>query len=178
VFFLVFLAACGVSEGREAVPVEVPGGRVSVSVSSSEVIEVSLPTYSRSEEIWQQEEDGSLVSDGSILWADEPTRGTTRELVRALSAITGKRVAGEPWPFDEPAAARVEVRVDEMLASADGQFRLTGQVFTTRRAGGRDRAEPFSITAPIDGDAGPGDIAAARGSAVRELARQIASAGL
>jgi uncharacterized lipoprotein YmbA len=172
------LAACGEPPQRFAVPDLASGERVRIAVSTVEVRDVSLPTYARSEEIWRETAEGALVSDPSVLWADEPTRGVTQELVRNLSALTGARVASEPWPFDEPAQARLEVRVEEMIAGADGRFRLKGQYFTASRSGGRDRAGSFDLWAPLEGEGGASQIAAARAAAVKELARQIAANGL
>lgn len=176
---LVLLAACsGPPAQRFAVPAVGAGERIGIGVRSLEVVEVSLPTYARSEEIWRETPGGALESDPKTLWADEPTRGMTQELSRQLSALTGARVAAEPWPFDEPAAARLEVRVDEMVAGADGRFRLSGQFYTTRRSGDRDRATAFAVSAPIAPESGARGIAAARGLAVRDLARKIAASGL
>lgn len=175
----VALAACsGPPAERFAVPLASAGDRIAVGVRSVELVEVSLPTYARSEEIWQETAAGALLSDPKMLWADEPTRGVTHALSRQLTEITGARVAAEPWPFEEPADARLEVRIDEMVAGADGRFRLAGTFYTTRRSGARDRVEAFGIAAPIVPESGPRGIAAARAEAVRDLARRIAAAGL
>jgi hypothetical protein len=102
----------------------------------------------------------------------------TQELSRQLAALTGARVASEPWPFADPAQVRLEVRVEEMVAGADGRFRLKGQYFAASRSGGRDRAGGFAVSAPIAPDSGARGVAAARALAVRDLARLIARQGL
>lgn len=173
------LAACaGSTAERYAVPDLSTDQRVRIAASTVEVREVSLPTYARSEEIWRETESGALVSDPATLWADEPSRGMTQELSRNLAALTGARVAAEPWPFRTPADATLEIRVEEMIAGADGRFRLAGQYYTATGSGARDRAGDFTLWAPIEEGSGPTGIAMARASAVKELARQIAENGL
>ena len=51
-------------------------------------------------------------------------------------------------PFAERAAARLDVRVEEMYAEP-GRFVMTGQFFGAPEDGGRDRAGLFSLAAPI-----------------------------
>lgn len=178
IFALAIAGCASEPPQRFAVPAVAAGDRIRASYGSVEVIEVSLPIYARTEEIWRETEDGALVSDPSTLWADEPVRAVTMELARQLTALTGARVAAEPWPFDEPAEARLEVRLEEMVAGADGRFRLAGQYFTADREGDRDRTAAFTLWAPIEPDSGIPGIAAARANAVKELARQIAQKGL
>ena len=171
------LAGCGADAIRFAVPDVTSNERIPVSVRTVEVREVSLPTYAQSEEIWRETEDGALVSDPEVLWADAPSRGVTQELTRQLAALTGRQVAAEPWPYLDSAEARLEVRLDEMIAGADGRFRISGQYFTASDSGNRDRFGTFKLWAPIEGEGTPA-IAAARANAVKELARQIAKDGL
>lgn len=180
-FALLFLAACsgGDSAVRYAVPEAEVAVRARISYASVEVIEVSLPTYASLEEIFVGTADGGLQSSTSLLWADDPTRAVTLELARSLAAITGARVAPEPWPFQEPAAARVDVRVEEMVAMADGVFRLKGQYFVAPRdIDRRERSGAFALVAPWNTEGGAAAIAAARGAVVRDLALQIAKEGL
>lgn len=172
------LAACGTDPIRYAVPDVTSNERIRVAVRTIEVSEVSLPTYARSEEIWQETPDGALVANSETLWADEPSRGMTQELTRQLAALTGARVAAEPWPFFDNADARLEIRVDEMVAGADGRFRLSGQYYTASDSGDRDRSGTFKLWAPIAAESGARGIAEARANAVKELARQIAKTGL
>ncbi len=171
------LAACGGDTMRFATPAVPSGERILISVSQLEVREVSLPTYARSEEIWRETPAGALEADSRVLWADEPSRGVTMELARHLSVITGANVAAEPWPFEDLPQARLIVRVDEMVAGADSRFRMTGQYFVARLSAGRNLSGGFSVSAPIVPDSGSPGIAAARATAVRDLARQIAASG-
>ncbi len=174
---LLSLAACGQSPVRYASAPVPSGDRIGISVSQLEVREVSLPSYASSEEIWRETETGGLEADSATLWADDPSRGVTMELSRHLAAVTGARVAAEPWPFEDLPQARLVVRVDEMVAGRDNRFRLSGQYFVARLSAGQDRSGAFSVSAPFAPDAGAPAIAAARATAVRDLARLIADRG-
>lgn len=179
------IAACsGAPEQRFAVPAVAPEARVSIGYRSIEVRDIALPTYAQSEDIFIETADGALTSS-EVLWADDPSRAATLELARALSTITGARVASEPWPFSGYADARLEVRVEEFVASARGEFRIAGQYFVAPEEGlGRDRAGDFRIAVPLrtnaDGvvDLGPASIAEARARAMAELAENVARDGL
>ncbi|SHI32812.1 PqiC family protein [Wenxinia saemankumensis] len=176
---LLLLAACGDPALRYAVPQVTPAERVSIGFSSVEVRDVELPLYAQSEEIYVEDETGALVSSTDLLWADDPSRASTLELARALSSLTGVVVAPEPWPFDLFPAARVEVRVEEFVASRAGAFRLSGQYFIAALdESGRDRARLFELSAPLPAEAGPAEIAAARAAAMAQLAETIARDGL
>ncbi|PTW51432.1 PqiC family protein [Rhodovulum kholense] len=173
------LAACSGSPDRYTVPdTAVAGPHLPVAWRSVAIREVSLPTYAASEEIYSRSASGALTSSSDVLWADDPTRAITQDLARLLAQMTGAQVAAEPWPFFDRAQATLEIRVADMLAEPDGTFRLTGQFFVAPDAGGRNRAAPFAIAVPIAAPAGPAEIAAARGAALRELATQIARTGL
>lgn len=174
------LAGCASDPAlRFAVPAAPPEETVSISYRSVEIREIALPTYAQLEEIFIETEEGALTSSASLLWADDPSRASTMELTRALAAVTGARVASEPWPFDSFPEVRVEVRVDEFVASRLGVFRLSGQAFVaTLDAVGRDRAINFAISVPLDPEAGPRQIAVARGASLNQLALQIARDGL
>lgn len=174
---LALLAACGGAPERYGAPLAPSGARIGISVAFLEVRQVSLPSYALDEEIWVETSEGSLTADDGFLWADEPQRGVTQELARQLGQITGARVAAEPWPFDGLPQARLEVRVDEFVAGADGRFRIEGQYFAIALSAGRDRASDFSVSAPIAAESGAPGIARARASAVRDLARLIAAEG-
>lgn len=177
--FVAALAACGGTVERFAVPapVETAVPRITSRYGTIEVRQVSLPTYAASEEIASRGQGGAITSDKSLLWADEPARAITLELARVLSVMTRAQVAAEPWPFLDRAAALVDVRVEEMVADADGAFRLSGQYYVAPDSGIGGRSGLFEISAPILGE-GAGAIAAARGVAVRDLAEQIARNGL
>ncbi|WP_116086550.1 membrane integrity-associated transporter subunit PqiC [Tropicimonas sp. IMCC34011] len=176
--FVALLAACGADPVRFAAPPAASGERVAIGFSSIEVREVSMPAYAQGEEIWRESPEGALVSDPAVLWADLPPRAVTLELARQLSALTGARIAAEPWPFRDYPGAVLEVRVDEFVPGADGRFRLSGQYYVAAEEGGRDRTGTFATAAPLSPEAGPREIAAARAVAVRDLARLIAENGL
>ncbi len=171
------LASCGQPSVRYAAAPVASGDRISIGLSKLEVREVSLPAYARSEEIWREAENGALTSDAATLWADDPARGVTMELSHHLATMSGARVAAEPWPFEDLPQARLVVRVQEMVAGADGQFRISGQYFVAHLEGGRDRSGEFDIAAPFSVDGGAPAIAGARAAAVRDLARLIADRG-
>ncbi|MDW4499289.1 PqiC family protein [Sulfitobacter sp. D35] len=172
------LAACGAGPERYAVtppPVTQPVG---IAFRSVEVRQVSLPTYAASDEITTQENDGTLVSDTSVLWADSPERAVGLELSRHLARLTGRRIASEPWPFESFPDARLEVRFESLLAGPDGQFRASGQYFVAVPDGGRERSGLFDLAVRFDPRGGPQSIAAARGQVILDLARFIATNGL
>lgn len=178
---LLALAGCGLGapDVRYAVPEIAPEARVSIPYRSVEVRDVTLPTYAELEQISIETAEGALVAS-DLLWADDPSRGATLELSRALAIITQSPVASEPWPFDTYPDARVEVRVEEFVASArTNEFRLAGQYFVAALEDrGRDRSGVFRVSVPLPPEAGPAQIAAARGQAMSLLAEQIAREGL
>lgn len=174
----VLLAACGgTPDARIAVPRGDAGQTQRIAYDSVALREVSLPTYAASEEIHIAGADGVIKPGDGLLWADEPSRAITLELTRYLAQITGARVASEPWPFLDRASAEVELRIEEMVAHADGTFHLSGQYFVAPE-NGRDRARIFALVVPIGGVFSAQDIAAARGAAMQQLAREIAANGL
>lgn len=139
---------------------------------------MSLPSYAAAEEIHIQDLDGSLSISAGVQWADIPVPAISLELSRNLAELTGARIAAEPWPFDQSAQVRLEVRVEELLASADGTFRASGQYFVSFYEGQRDKSEFFRLSEPFDPEAGPSAIAAARGRIIMQLARIVAKDGL
>ncbi len=172
------LAACGgTPDARVAVPRADVMQQQRISYNTVALRSVSLPTYAASDEIYIAGLDGVISPGAGLLWADEPGRALTLELTRYLAQITGARVASEPWPFLERPQAEVELRIEEMLAHADGTFRLSGQYFVAPE-NGRDRANLFALVVPIGGTFSAQDIAAARGAAMRQLAGEIAAKGL
>lgn len=175
---VVLLSACGADERFLAAPQVITTERVASRFSSIEVREVSLPTHASSEEIYVEAEAGELARS-KLLWADDPTRAVTLALTRNLTEITGARVAPEPWPFDAFPAARVDVRVERFLSTADGTLTLAGQYFVADLDGrGRDRSRLFSLSVPMAVDASPAVIAGARARLVSDLALTIAKDGL
>ncbi len=176
---LLALSACGSDpEIRYDVAQVPPGASVGVPVRTVEVREVSLPLYASLETISVEEVGGRLVTDDSLLWADDPRRQITQALSVALAGITRAQVAAEPWPFSDPADARIEVRFTRALAGADGVFRLAGQYFVASPFGDRrDVARGFEVAVPyVAGDVG--SIARAKGRAIDDLAQLIARDGL
>ncbi len=177
-YILVFLmlAACGGEAVRYAVPVPRAEGRVGVNVRSLEVRDATLPLYAGLEEIFVQQEDGGLVADTDTLWADDPQRGVTQGLASALADLTTAQVASEPWPLEDLPDARLEVRIDTMVAQANGQYVVAGQYFLAR-ATGSDRTGRFGISVPYEAGSMT-SIARAQGQAIDRLARQIAREAL
>ncbi|WP_113911767.1 PqiC family protein [Roseovarius dicentrarchi] len=172
------LAACGgTPDARVAVPRADVVQKQRIAYGTVALRAVSLPTYAAAEDIYIAGLDGVISPGAGLLWADEPGRAITLELTRYLAQITGARVASEPWPFLDRAQVEVELRIEEMLAHADGTFRLSGQYFVAPESG-RDRANLFSLVTPIGGAFTAQDIAAARGAAMRQLAGEIAARGL
>ena len=175
------LAACGPGPLRLTVPPAATEARVAIGFATIEVLDVSLPTYAEGEEIYLQGPGGALVQADAI-WADDPARALTLDLARSLGELTDARTAPEPWPFEEPAQAQVDVRVAELVAQVsegEGRFLMRGQYFVASQDGsGRDRAREFSVSAPLAPGAGPAAIAAARAQATLALAQEIASEGL
>lgn len=173
-----FLSACGsTTDQRIAVPRLPVEETQRIAYRSVSLREVTLPSYAAGEDIFMADDSGLITGGAGLFWADDPGRAISLELTRYLSQITGAQVASEPWPFDEPPAARIDLRVEEMLAHADGTFRLSGQYFVASETG-RDRARLFELSVPVPGEADIADLAAARGRAVHDLALDIARRGL
>lgn len=177
---LLALAACAGPPDRIAAPPSVPEGEVRVGFASVELRDLSLPAYAQGEEVTVEGADGLIRTEKGLVWADDPVRAGTLDLVRGIDALTGARVASEPWPFDDYPEARVEVRIEEYVASrAEDAFRVSGQYFVADlTGGGRDRALRFAIREPLPPDFGPAAIAAARAAAMARLAEEIARQGL
>lgn len=172
---LALLQACGSSETRYGTDAALPQDRARVAYARIEIATVGLPAYAETEEIQAQGADGAIQPVGG-LWADTPTRAVTLQVARDLGALTGGIVAPAPWPFRDPPAARVDIRIETYLATAEGQFVMTGQIFAAPEDGGRDRARRFDIAVDIAPDGGPTAIATAQGAAVTALTRDVAAA--
>lgn len=173
------LASCAPPPARYVVPpAPVAEARIAIPYASVAVRQVSLPTYAASEEIHVLTPEGAVKSSPGLLWADDPIRAMTQDIARDIGRMTRVRVAAEPWPFGGRAEAVVEIRISDMLAVMGGPFRLRGQYFVAPDTGRRDRGASFDIAIPLPAEAGPAEIAAARGQAVRDLARQIVREGL
>lgn len=176
---LALLAACSAPPDRIAAPPVTPEGSARIGFASVEVRDLALPAFAQDAEVYVEGADGLIRREDGLLWADDPTRGATLDLVRGLGALTGARIAGEPWPFDGYPDARLEVRIEEFVASAATQsFRVSGQYFVADLSGaGRDRSRRFAISVPLTTLA-PAAIAGARAAAMADLARAIAEEGL
>ncbi|MGX0877676.1 putative lipoprotein YmbA [Roseovarius sp. MBR-154] len=175
---LSLLAACASApQERLAVPRAEVSETQRIAHATVALRNVSLPTYAAGEAIFTADATGRLRDSGGLLWADDPSRAMTLELARLLTEITGARVASEPWPFLDPAAAEVEIRVEEMLARADGAFRLSGQYFVSAEDG-PDRARLFDLQTGIGAETTPEALAAARARLMRDLALDLAKRGL
>ena len=171
------LTACSSPDTLYTAPPAEVTERVSSRYSSVEVLEVSLPTYAAGEDLLLVSADGTLVTSDT-LWADDPTRTVTLSLTRALTEITGARIASAPWPFNSFPGARVDVRVERFLAE-NGRLTLTGQYFVAAvDETGRDRARLFDLSTPLPPEAGLPDLLNARSALIADLAVMIARDGL
>ncbi len=172
---LVLLAACGAPDSIVVQPPAITE-TVQISFKSVEVKDVSLPAYAAADEIVQQAPDGTLITS-KVLWADTPERAIGLELSRTLARLTRKRIASEPWPFEENAAATLDVRFADLIAGTDGVYRATGQYFVGVYQG-RERSGLFDLTVAYDPKGGPAAIARARGQLIVDLAKYLAAEGL
>jgi uncharacterized lipoprotein YmbA len=181
IWALGFMAVASCGDGpaaRYSVPQPTVSETIRISYSSVEIRDVSLPTYAASDEIHRETEGGVLQSSASVLWADAPERAMSLAISRNLSELTTAKIANEPWPFQSFPQARVEVRIEDMVAGQNGLFRLKGQYFVASTRGNRERSGLFELLTAYDIEAGPKAIAAARGQAILELSQEIAKNGL
>ncbi|MEZ5912144.1 MAG: PqiC family protein [Paracoccaceae bacterium] len=174
---LALLAACGgASAPRYAIDTPTAAQSYRSRVETVMLRQVSLPSYAAAEEIAQQDADGAIVNTGAGLWADDPVRGVTLALARQIDRMSSATVAAEPWPLTGIADAVLEVRVERMVAGADGRFRLAGQYFASGDgAPVRPVARDFDIVVAIDGE-GIGAVVAAQSAAIGALASEISQA--
>lgn len=169
------LAACSDPTGRFLVSAPAAERTLPDRLGRAELREVDLPAYASGQEIGFQTPDGAVRTNASEVWADDPGRAVTQLLARQISQSSGATVIPDPWPLAESPDRRIEVRVDEMLARADGRFVLTGSYYVSPVAGsGSDITRLFAVTVPVQGQ-GPAAIAAAQSAALGELALRIAA---
>lgn len=173
---LAVLAACA-APPRYGAPTPIPEARVATRYRAIEIVQATLPAYAQGEEIYLRKADGAIEEFGP-LWADDPARAVTLQLARDLGAISGGLAAPDPWPFRDLPDVRVDVRIEDFLATEAGVFLLSGQYFVAPESGGRDRARRFEVTVPIAQPPSPAAIVTARGSAISRLAVEIAENGL
>ncbi|KFI31697.1 hypothetical protein CN97_04490 [Haematobacter massiliensis] len=173
---LTALASCSSPEDTARYTLEPPPLTATVPnrIGRVEVRDVQLPDYASGQEIGWQTPDGAVRSNPQNIWAETPQRAVTRTLARQIEAASGATAIAEPWPFAEPPARRLEVRVSRMLAGADGLFHLSGQYFVSPAGfSGSDLQRSFDIAVPLAGE-GPAAIAAAQARAIQILATRIA----
>lgn len=172
------LAGCSNPEKTARYLIDPPiSGRVPNTLGTAELKDVSLPDYADKDEVSWQTADGAVRSNTKNLWADKPRRAVTLTLARAISDLSGATVIAEPWPLAEPPRRRIEVRVEQALARANGTYRMAGQYYVSNEAqGGANLARSFDISVPLGGT-GPAATARAQSQAIAQLARQIATQG-
>ncbi|MEW2914315.1 PqiC family protein [Leisingera sp. JC11] len=174
---LALLAACAGGNDPRYLISSAPGEKgTSLRSRSIEVRLVSLPSYAAAADIVAEGEGGALFALGGAQWADDPARGMTAALARGLSERTGAAAAIEPWPLNTGPDARLDVRVDQAYARADGLFELSGQFAVSSPEGTvREFVQRFDITTPVAGE-GAAAAADALARALAELARQVSQA--
>ncbi|GAB5430969.1 MAG: ABC-type transport auxiliary lipoprotein family protein [Epibacterium sp.] len=169
------LAACSSANDPRYLIAATPAERVkNLSTRTVEVQLVSLPSYASASDIVSEGDGGALYSQERAQWADDPARGMSVAIARGLSDRTGAAVAVEPWPLNTPADARLDVRIDQSYARADGLFELSGQYAVSSPDGRvREFVKRFHIETPVT-EPGPAAAARALSAALAELSRQVA----
>jgi len=170
----VTLAACTGPTDRLDYTALDSGLTLNAFVETAMVRTISLPTYAAAEEIATEIAPGVISANDALLWADDPERAATLTVARHLDDILSATAGPEPWPFAGLPDVAIDVRVSQMLAGADGTFRLNGQFYV----GGdgidfRNTSQQFTITVPLTGE-GPGAVAAAQSQAILQLSEDIA----
>jgi len=170
---LASLAACGGNAARYLVDTPAPAQQVRVRVATVEVRDVTLPAYAAASEIMVQQPDGSLRPVSRSIWADDPVHAVTASVARGIAAGSTATAMSEPWPLDEPAQVRTEIRIERMVAQSDGQFRLAGQfsIASPDRIV-RESIDRFDILRPMADDSAA-SVADATGAALLALSQQI-----
>lgn len=172
------LSACSDPEktGRYLIDPPAAPAQVANRLGTAELKDVSLPEYASDQEVKWQTEDGAVRSNPDNVWADNPQRGFTMSLARAISNVSGATVISEPWPLAEPPRRVLQVRVEKALAQANGIYRLTGRYFVSNdSSGGANHARAFDISVPLAQPVTAAGIAAAQSAAITQLAGQIAT---
>lgn len=167
------LAACGTPPAYQ-LQTQPVAGRLNTAARTIMVREVSMPDYATDDAMARQNETGAVQILSRVRWADLQPRAVTLALARQLNEGLSATVAPEPWPLSGLPDGEVDVRVDRIVAGADGLFHLDGIYYV--RAEGVSLGAPsreFTITTPMAGT-DPAQIAAAQSAAVAELAAQIA----
>lgn len=171
---ILFAAACTAPADRVNLPQQSSDLSLRANVNSALVRTVSLPSYAAAEELATQSASGLITTNPSVLWADDPQRAMTLSLARQLGDILAVTVAPEPWPFIDLPDVAVDIRIAELLATSNGNLRLTGQFFV---AGDRiaypNITRSFDLSEPLP-DTGLATIAAAQSRILLTLAEEIA----
>ncbi|TKW66797.1 MAG: hypothetical protein DI616_09930 [Paracoccus denitrificans] len=174
------LAACGNGTGTAHYIIDPPTStqRSGDQLGATELKDVSLPDYAAADEIAWQGADGAVRSSTKILWADTPERAFTITLAAEISEISGGSVVPEPWPFPSPPQHRLDVRVEQALASNDGYFHLKGRYFVSAEGAGAGshHTRVFDISVPVNQNE-PQSVADAASVSITMLAEQIAALG-
>jgi uncharacterized protein len=174
IFLALLTAGCGGPQTLYLIERPLPAETMRVPTRTIEVRAVVLPAYASASDIAIQGDDGALRTVRGAVWAEDPIVAVTETIARNLDLTTSARVAAEPWPLGEAPDHRLEVRIERMVARADGQFELTGQyALATAFGEGREVLERFVIVTPLRGD-DPSAVAAATRTALGELSRTIA----
>jgi hypothetical protein len=173
---LLLLAACSGPKSLYLFDQSAPQDEIAVRARLIEVKEVVLPAYAAASDVAVQTPDGALTTVRGALWAEDPVDAVTRLLARSLDLGTTATAAAEPWPLIDSPDLAMSVRIDRMLARADGRFELSGQYAAAfAGAGGRDFLRRFEILEPMAGS-DPAAVGAATGRALDRLSREIATA--
>jgi uncharacterized lipoprotein YmbA len=174
--FALFLALTACSETTRYLvdtPPPEAQSKQRLRVATIELKDVALPGHASGPDVMMQAEDGTMVVLGEADWVDEPVRSYTDLLARELDTRSTATVAAEPWPLFDRAQAEIVVRIDRMLARADGQMELSAQVAVT--SSDRviaDRIERFVLTTPMPSLDARG-VSAASGTVLQMLAGRI-----
>ena len=171
---LTAMAACSAPADRLALTAAPSALELRPLVRSAMVRTVSLPTYAAAEELAVEGPSGLISSNESVLWADDPQRAVTLTIADTVGDILNTDVGPDPWPFVGLPDVAIDVRVTQMLAGADGVFRLSGQFFV----GGDgidfpNSAHRFAISQPM-ADQELSSIANAQAAALLVLSEDIA----
>lgn len=171
---LATLAACAPPLDRLALTPMPSALELRPLVGSAMVRTVSLPSYAAAEEVATEVAGGLIATNDDVLWADEPERAVTLVLTRNLSDILNVNVGPEPWPFVDLPDVSIDVRVERMIAAADGTFQLSGQFFVGGdRISYRNTKDTFDISIPMPDQSLPA-IAQAQSAALLALSEDIA----
>lgn len=153
--------------------------RISIPHRTVALREVSLPAYAADEEISVASGSGAIREFPGSIWADDPIRAVTLRLTNALSDLTGRTVASDPWPFQEDPDVVVDVRIEDFIAQASGRFVAKGRYYVAYTDSERsDRSRSFELSQSYDPEMGFSAIADARSKIIASLALDIAQRGL